>query len=400
MPTTQDSTILICEPHCEGFRHAPVNAALIETVLLADPRTSVVFLAEQEHLPAVRAELAAECSSDSSRVRWEPIRVPDRSAGVWNTTRQEWTFFDRLSRVTAEHGARYVLISMIMDSSLLALKGRLYLGHVSAPVFAVMHGDLSTVATVQSEKRWRRFVNLRQVLRLPHPKSLRFIALGDSILRCLEESMPGAARHFSPLDHFYLWTTHEARPVDNPKPVRFGYFGVDSLNKGFDTFHRLAVDTRRVTPSAEFDMVGFVRNPDDCAKYREAVSGVGATPLERDEFAARAASMTYAVWTGNPHHYRLTASGSFLDALSHVKPGVCLKNPYIEYYFDKMGDIGYLCDSYDEMREVLLSLAAEFPRERYARQCRNIIQGRSLFEPATLAPNLRAILDAGERATR
>ena len=399
MPETQDSTILLCEPHCLGFAHAPVNAALIETVLLAYPEVHVVFLAEQEHLSAVRAELASRCSSDPSRVRWEPIRIPNRSAGLWNAMREEWTFFDRLSRMTAEQGARYLLLSMIADSSLLALKVHMYLGHVSTPVFAVMHGPLSTVATVQSDKRWRRFANLRQVLRLPHPKSLRFIALGDSILRCLTESMPSAARHFSSLELSYLWTAHEAQPVGDPSPVRFGYFGVNSRNKGFDTFHRLAVDIRRETSNAEFVMVGFVRSPDDCAKYREAVSGVGETPLDRDEFAARAASITYAVWTGDPRHYGLTASGSFLDALSHVKPGVYLRNPYIEYYFGKMGDIGYLCDSYDEMRDQLQSLATEFPKERYARQCVNIIQGRGLFEPTTLAPKLRAIMDAYERTT-
>ena len=57
---------------------------------------------------------------------------------------------------------------------------------------------------------------------------------------------------------------------------------------------------------------------------------------------------------------RLVASATFLDALSYVKPGIYLRNPYVEYYFEQMGDIGYLCDSYEEMREVVLAILS-FP---------------------------------------
>jgi hypothetical protein len=76
-----------------------------------------------------------------------------------------------------------------------------------------------------------------------------------------------------------------------------------------------------------------------------------------------------------------------------VKPGIYLRTPYVEHYFNRLGDIGYLCDSYEEMRDLVLSLAHEFPAERYQQQCANILAGRRLFEPATLAPKLRNILN-------
>jgi hypothetical protein len=62
-----------------------------------------------------------------------------------------------------------------------------------------------------------------------------------------------------------------------------------------------------------------------------------------------------------------------------------------------MGDIGYLCDSEEEMLDQMFSILAAFPAERYQAQRENILRARSIFEPATLAPQLRAIVSACER---
>ena len=64
--------------------------------------------------------------------------------------------------------------------------------------------------------------------------------------------------------------------------------------------------------------------------------------------------------------------------------------------FERMGDIGYLCDSYEEMRNIVLSILREFPLARYQQQCENIRRGRRIFEPQALAPRLRAIVAAGK----
>jgi hypothetical protein len=105
-------------------------------------------------------------------------------------------------------------------------------------------------------------------------------------------------------------------------------------------------------------------------------------------------TITYAVGTANPDDYRLAASASFLDALSYGIPGLYLRNRYIEHYFDRMGDIGYLCSTAAEIEETALSLAADFPVSRYVQQRQNILLGRQVFDPKTIATQLRAIVDA------
>ena len=74
----------------------------------------------------------------------------------------------------------------------------------------------------------------------------------------------------------------------------------------------------------------------------------------------------------------------FVDALSFGKPGIYLRNPFVEHYFERMGDIGYLCDSLDQVQETVESILLRFPLERYRAQRRAVGKGRRLFAPETL----------------
>jgi hypothetical protein len=63
-----------------------------------------------------------------------------------------------------------------------------------------------------------------------------------------------------------------------------------------------------------------------------------------------------------------------------------------------MGDIGYLCDSVEEIGEVIESLLRENPTERYRQQVRNILAGRAIFDPETQAPHVVRVVDSLRQA--
>jgi hypothetical protein len=81
-----------------------------------------------------------------------------------------------------------------------------------------------------------------------------------------------------------------------------------------------------------------------------------------------------------------------LDAFSHLKPIIALKTPLSEYYFNKMGDIGYLCQSYDDVKNAVLDVLETKPIGRYGCQQDNILARRDQFSPAGIAPELRVLL--------
>ncbi len=384
------ASVLVCEIDKCGLDHALYNASTLATILLAYPEYQVEFLCEAAHWDAVAEMLRRHDAAGIDRIEHVPFDFASVRTRISDVARHElrWT-----RRVAGELGRsqRLTFILSITDSGLLALKYAMARGAIRGPVLATPHSILSRLALFQSPKLWRRYVNLRGVLRLPHPRGLRLIALSDSILANIRRHAPWAEKQFRVLEHTYFWERDEL-PKVNATPIRFGYFGVTSRNKGFGDFYRLAENFRRAD-RAEFHLVGFVRKEVDAREYGDAVLGIGYKPLDPEQFRSRAQDMTYAVWTGNPAHYELTASATFLDTLSYVTPGIFYRNAYVESYFERMGDIGYLCDSYDEMLASINAIAKQFPAERYATQCKNILAGRNIFNPAAQAPRLKQLVN-------
>lgn len=387
--------ILVCEPQCRGFEHAPFNAALLQTLHAAWPEACLAFLSEAEHGQWVRQALEQTGGSSLARTVWEEIQVPPESLRPWERNwdrfRFEWPTCRRMAWEARRRETSLVILSSLTNSGLLGLKLALYRWPSRAPVWVVWHGILRT-ALEPAPPLWReRLIHLRTVLLLPHPRRLRYIVLGQPILETIRQYLPRVARHFQYIDLPYLWRWHEVTPV--PRNVlRFGFFGVGA--KGFDLFAQLAAKVRQDTPNARFMLVGFLSN--EQARGMTAnhpVEGLSDTPLPQAEYDRRALELTYAVATSYREDYRVTASASFLDSLSYVKPIIALRNPYLAYYFERMGDIGYLCETPEAMEAVIRSVARHFPADRYVQQCRNILSGRRLFEPETIAPVLRRMAE-------
>jgi hypothetical protein len=51
--------------------------------------------------------------------------------------------------------------------------------------------------------------------------------------------------------------------------------------------------------------------------------------------------------------YDLCPSGTFFDAIKYRKPIISLRNPFFDYYFRRLGNIGDLCDSVEEMSTII-----------------------------------------------
>lgn len=391
---THTRSVILCEPQCWGFEHASFNAALLCTLLLAFPEATVSFLGERTHLAWVKSILTSFARSGLERITWETLSIPTRDTCGLHRLQLEFSWCSYVLNRLKRDDAQALIISSICGTALFALKFLLRRQDAHQAVIAIPHSELNSIMDNQPRKPWTWLLSLRQTLRLPQPRGLRYIALGEPIRRHVAMVLPRQVWQFSSMDHPCLWHTYRM-PLSCHLSARFGYLG--SGVKGAEAFYRLASSVCGEWSNAEFHMVGFLNDVARCAKYSRVIRGMSCSPLPIEEYARRASSLTHVVWTADPLHYRLTASASFLDALSFVKPGLYIRNSYIEHYFRRLGDIGYLCDSFDEMRDLLCSIQHHFPSDRYREQCYTILRGRGIFEPGTLAPQLRRIVDECRR---
>jgi len=393
--------ILLGEPQCWDFEHPGVNASLIGTALLAYPGSRILFLAEESHIGRVRELLETEVHPEGPPLAWKSILIPPRRARTFRRLGREWSALRRILTTAAREGASVIIITSASELGFFFLKILLAFSTRRVPVVAVLHGVLATLVPGAPRKRWGALRGMRLVFRLPHPTQLSYLAFGPSILRSLAEIQPTAARHTIAIELPCSWSVHSmpSLPRARPEPVCFGYFGVSGgRGKGFDRFVRLAEEIRARRTGADFTMVGHLSSQEDRIRFGPLFPNAPATPLSHAAYGERAAQLTYAVSITDPEVYRIVASTAFLDALSFVKPGIYLRNLYIEECFRQMGDIGFLCDSVDEIRECMIAILDEFPVARYASQCGTIFRMRRLFEPAVIAPSFRAAIE--QRQTR
>ena len=382
--------VYIVEPFCQEFEHVQFNAPLVLSTLLAYPDATARFIGSASHCDHVRAALEHFFPEACARVEWNTITIPERTLSPLARIREEHRLFKGIFRQARIRDTQAILFASATDTAVLSIKVLLTGTSPGCPVVVILHSVLKELE--QQSKFLSRWRGISLALRVPHPRGLRFVAPSTPFVEYLAERFPRLGRHFSPIEHPWFWSDATLPGSRLPAVVRFGHFGV-STAKGFDIFARIAAELKAEGIPAEYSLVGYLNNPADELLDLSAVPDARRTHLTPEEYATRAQSITYAVWTTHAQRLGLMASSTFLDALSVLKPVVYIGNHLLDAYARILGDFGYRCSDAQEMKSTMRKLALEWPNERYRRQQEAILAGRKIFDPATVATQLRTIIE-------
>ena len=386
-------TIVVAEPQCWGGEHAPVNAAFLATINLAYNTARIMFYGEKTHLFQVKMILMQR-DLNLDNFFFSPCKVPVRKMGGMNRFVTEISWYNRLIEKSYNMKPYVYIFLSTTNTGLFAIKILKHYRYAGLRIVTILHGCLALLEQVQPRRPWDWVLNIKQVLAFPHPRTLKFVVLGSSILKNVKKYQQSKNRmHWYALDHVYFWPKDiqlEQNITNNNNPIKFGYLGTS--HKGFDMFLRIAEEIMPPKKEAQFLMVGFYNGQPENKPVSDLIPNISDVRLSRDRFEKQVNELSYIVMTVNPEHYKLTASGTFLDACAFLKPGIYLRNEYFVHYFNKLGDIGFLCDNISEMVETIREIITEFPFERYQQQVANLKKGRTIFEPKIIAPQFRKIL--------
>ena len=264
------------------------------------------------------------------------------------------------------------------------------------PVTAIPHSILESIIKIPSIKKpWIFLFWFRFSLIIGNRPQLQYLLFGESKRNEFGRILPKIQNYVQSIDLPYLF--HDQRElVENVNGIlRFGSFGEWHSKKGTDLFFKLATEVHKQTgkEKSEFMLIGRIGDPAIRKMIAaEVIIPSPDKPLTREEFALYAKKIDYAIFCFRPESFRLTVSGSFYDALSFVKPIIALKTPFFKYYFDTIGDIGYLCDDYGEMLTLMIGLINNRQTKRYTEQCDNILRARDFLGVANLSVKVRDIL--------
>jgi hypothetical protein len=385
--------IVICEPMCWGFEHASVNAALIGTVAEAFQEEELLFLAEAEHIRYVKNILDAH----SVVVRYRETTIPPRTLGLGLEKHQRFASDFRLYRnvfhVAHKNRANRIIFSSVMSPGLISIKALLR-SYRDIVCLVVLHHVLQEVTTVPSLQPHRLFFWLRLWLSFGNTHRLRYVVLGPRIEERLKQYVPRVSSYVSSIDLPYFFREDVSPEPFADDAIRFGSYGVGSIEKGTDIFFSLAEDVQSAitTYKPTFTLIGLATQKRLMDLPHRSVNIPSPdVPLDQEAYEKYCRNIDYVLFFYRPSAYELRASSAILDAFSFLKPIIALKSPLSEYYFKKMGDIGYLCENRNAIKDTILDILETRPIDRYHRQQDNIRAQRVQFSPAGLSPKFRSL---------
>jgi len=382
--------IIICEPQFRGFQHATVNAALIGVVAEAFQEEELLFLAEAEHIRYVKKILDVR----SIVVSYSVTTFPPRTFSNVRRFTSEFRQLRNVFHVARKKNVNTIIFCSVTTPGLISIKA-LLTGYRDIVCLVVPHNILQEVTRVPPLRPDRLFFSFRLWISFGNTHRLCYVVLGPCIEEQLKKYVPRVSSYVSSIDLPYFFRDDVSLEPFAENAIHFGSYGIGSFEKGTDIFFRLAeeVQSAKTTYKSTFTLVGYVWDKKLMAVPHRSVKVPSlGVPLDQEAYEKCGKYIDYALYFNKPNVYELRASSTILDAFSFLKPIIALKSPMTEYYFKKMGDIGYLCENHEAMRDTVLDILETRPTDRYRQQQETILAQRVQFSPAGVSRKLRSLL--------
>lgn len=228
-------------------------------------------------------------------------------------------------------------------------------------VIFVCHGELDSLrknGLKYFSKYYRPIlVMLKISFNIKINKNIYYLILGESI----KKNLLSINSYYSKLnliviDHPYEYENQSRYNEEKNEVITFGSIGIATKEKNSDKIFELAnkFDSEVSLKQLKFILCGKIKFDIDCYDTKNVTMPVKYNNmLERSEYEKIINQIDYVLFFYKKDSYKLIASGAFFDVLKMEKPIISIKNDFFQYYFDKYGEIGYLCEDVEQMEQVI-----------------------------------------------
>ena len=363
--------IVFYEPQCKGIEHNKFISSTIRMVQRIFPDAEFVLFAE--------SELCENLSKEFVFKQIITFTLPGLTNSRLRNVRISLNFEKNNIKKIKQIGCDKLICLSVSMYTIFEISKSLK----NIPVYAFFHGILESLT--QKYRPYNMLYWVKPILQ--HESSnIHNIVLGDCIKNNLIEKIPSLTRSTVSVDHVYPCIINEIKPMN--EKIRFAGIGFGLKEKGSDFIFELS---EKFSEKAEFVHIGKMDNGLVPEKTNVRIPAKD-TPLSTQEFDQMVDSIDYGLYFYDLEKYKLTASGAIFDALTHGKPVICLCTTYFEYIFKKLGSVGYLCDSKEEMISVVRSIIEEHDELKYLEQQKTIEANIWKFSEDEIQKRLKEIL--------
>lgn len=424
--------IIICDLMCKGISHEKVNSGFISGLRLAFPTEKIIFYADPTHIVAIKNILQHD-KIEIRQIEYKALHVKHNSFlfNIFNSycrlsgllsdvvsfgadkvfflsfdvralfllkKLKEQSRFAHLKFAFVLHGAfesiaidgeRARSIGLPRDSipsvTFLGAKEKIRrIGLTDIPRL-LLYRVLNTLPRLPLPRRLTDFFLLKNVMEWKHSSDYRYISLSPHITANAAEYLDTNKLNF----HTVILPTNFVKSESAPHNIypKFAVFGYgDSL-----VLHNIAyaLSERRIFKKYEIKIIGMDnRGTEGFANITCASPG---RPLDRSEMEKQAEDIDVFLILYDKSKYRLSCSGSILEALSMSKPIIHFDNECLNYFNKLDSPIGFRCFSFNEYVNRIVDVIDNYEKYQYefAAFRRNIQQRRLECSIERSVPALR-----------
>ena len=366
--------VVIFEPQCKNLEHLIFNSCMMKILFSIYKNANIVFYGDKDH-----AELIAETNKIELNKIY--LNIPEGYGRLFILKKIIFDFVCTL-KLAKERPDILVYLSVTPFTILFS---KIFLKKVT--IFYILHGILEILRLRQQPMNY--YYWLWPALRIKRNNAAH-IVLGESIKTEAERILPDV--QFEVIDHPYYSLVNNHLLNKIPSVINIGAVGFGHIEKG----SHLIFDLGKMIGKSDVIQLHYIGQfldkrilmPDNT----EVRIHGGDKPLPPDEFAKWIEQMHYCLFFYPNYSYRLTASGAIFDALIHLKPVIAIRNLYFEYVFNKMGNIGYLCEDIEEMSLIINTLSRPDMKDIYFEQQKNIRNGLNSFSVESVQKQMEQII--------
>jgi hypothetical protein len=381
--------IVVLELNQAGKSHVVVNSALLNIIgKIFNER--LCFFSEKEH-----SHLVQQSFNDDANIEYYPyIQIKNFKFFL---IKEIVSFFKLLQILffTGRKKVKLLFITSITPPSLFFLK--LLLPLFSCQIIVTLHGELEFLRENKKGfwKYWGKI--LKGALHFRSNNDLKYLVFGEIVKSNLLQTVELNPNAVLAIDHPFIYDDISNKTVDTGN-IKLGIVGVASVHKRSHKIFQIAEGFREEITNSQicFEIVGRVL-PNIYSYTNEYVKySLENDLINREGFENKIANLDYLLFFYDNDYYKLCSSGAFFDAVNFEKPILAIKNDFFCYYFNKLGNIGYLFDSEIELSLKIKDILTNFPAKEYTNQVANLKKAKQYLSLSSISESLYSQLNKWE----
>jgi len=326
--------------------HLPFNEEYLRVLRVAFPSDRIVFRARAGHVANLKPRVADLGGIDFEAC--EPFTPPfglssHNPLGGWLAAQN-----CRRTMEGAVQGRPLRLAALLgVDGNLYAAVGRQWSKVSSAPLHMILHGQLGDAMIWRSRNPIARATDLASQIHHSLPASVKLLALELGVKEAIAELAPNN-RSVVTLEHPILvseWS-EESPPAGDGK-LKVAFLGNARRSKGFEVFANLARSSER--DDLQFESIGVAAPDTDHLDVSMLARRPSRTAMSRRDYLDAVRAIDLVCLPLHSRAYDFTASGTFADAVSALKPLIAFRNRTFDAIVAKYGPVGWLVESEAEL---------------------------------------------------